>query len=106
MRVYAPIWGATAATTCGEITVGTWYWESTKGYSRKSEEHDSHFSSKIPAGVNGPATVASGDAASAAAAGTDGSAPFVARFLRGRMSYRLIISFSVVVLMCNSSAAR
>src|SRR5439155_17008958 len=105
MRVYAPIWGATAATTCGEITGGTWYWESTKGYSRKSEEHDSHFSSKIPAGVNGPATVA-GDAASAAAAGTDGSAPLVARLLRGRMSYSLIISFSVVGLMCSSSAAR
>ena len=32
--------------------------------------------------------------------------PFAVRLRRGRMSYRLIISFSVVGLMCSSSAAR
>src|SRR5258708_4067474 len=71
-----------------------------------------YFSANVPVGVIGPTIGATGRIAAgcevddAGWAGCSAPLPFGARLRRGRISYRLIISFNVVGLMCRSSAAR
>ena len=105
--VCARRWAATAATTSAATTGGTSCSASTSGSSRRSGTRGRSAATcrrTVPASADRRAGSAPDGAARPVPALARRRSP--CRFRRGRMSYRLIISFSVVGLMCSSSAAR